>query len=298
MYLSRKINNMEEDKIRIESYPRKDFQEIEPLLYNLYGLNTCWLHNAIHFAKDKLLYDPEEESKVDSENYIYLPMPHEWYSSKFDGFCKKYNINDDPLVAKVLSFIYMFFPIEDPFMRDNNYWEYVTLVRPEMLKLYIALNNGKTKYTNYCKITIGDNKPIAIDKELPWFQMAIGRYLHEYLGVKDVKEAELELLNVYGGKYGRKQHTEEVRLIWGTYHLLQMSDQFKSATNQLMTNNQCRLISDLLILFKWLPSTEDDGMLVKQRLRHYLKNFDSLDELITATEYKLSPNKKSSMDYY
>ena len=289
---------MEEDKIRIESYPRKDFQEIEPLLYNLYGLNTCWLHNAIHFAKDKLLYDPEEESKVDSENYIYLPMPHEWYSSKFDGFCKKYNINDDPLVAKVLSFIYMFFPIEDPFMRDNNYWEYVTLVRPEMLKLYIALNNGKTKYTNFCKITIGDNKPIAIDKELPWFQMAIGRYLHEYLGVKDVKEAELELLNVYGGKYGRKQHTEEVRLIWGTYHLLQMSDQFKSATNQLVTNNQCRLISDLLILFKWLPSTEDDGMLVKQRIHHYLKNFDSLDELITATEYKLSPNKKSSMDYY
>ena len=289
---------MEEDKIRIESYPRKDFQEIEPLLYNLYGLNTCWLHNAIHFAKDKLLYDPEEESKVDSENYIYLSMPHEWYSSKFDGFCKKYNINDDPLVAKVLSFIYMFFPIEDPFMRDNNYWEYVTLVRPEMLKLYITLNNGKTKYTNSCKITIGDNKPIAIDKELPWFQMAIGRYLHEYLGVENVKEAELELLNVYGGKYGRKQHTEEVRLIWGTYHLLQMSDQFKSATNQLMTNNQCRLISDLLILFKWLPSTEDDGMLVKQRLRHYLKNFDSLDELITATEYKLSPNKKSSMDYY
>ena len=289
---------MEEDKIRIESYPRKDFQEIEPLLYNLYGLNTCWLHNAIHFAKDKLLYDPEEESKVDSENYIYLPMPHEWYSSKFVGFCKKYNINDDPLVAKVLSFIYMFFPIEDPFMRDNNYWEYVTLVRPEMLKLYIALNNGKTKYTNYCKITIGDNKPIAIDKELPWFQMAIGRYLHEYLGVKDVKEAELELLNVYGGKYGRKQHTDEVRLIWGTYHLLQMSDQFKSATNQLVTNNQCRLISDLLILFKWLPSTEDDGMLVKQRIHHYLKNFDSLDELITATEYKLSPNKKSSMNYY
>ena len=288
---------MEEDKIRIESYPRKDFQEIEPLLYNLYGLNTCWLHNAIHFAKDKLLSDPEEESKVDSENYIYLPMPHEWYSSKFDGFCKKYNINDDPLVAKVLSFIYMFFPIEDPFMRDNNYWEYVTLVRPEMLKLYIALNNGKTKYTNYCKITIGDNKPIAIDKELPWFQMAVGRYLHEYLGVKDVKEAELELLNVYGGKYGRKQHTEEVRLIWGTYHLLQMSDQFKSATNQLVTNNQCRLISDLLILFKWLPSTEDDGMLVKQRIHHYLKNFDSLDELITATEYKLSPNNKG-MDFY
>ena len=201
--------------MRIESFPRDVFQEIEPILYKLFGLDEIVLNNAIDSAKDKLLYDPEEESKVDSENYIYLQMPHEWYSSKFDGFCKKYNINDDPLVAKVLSFIYMFFPIEDPFMRDNNYWEYVTLVRPEMLKLYITLNNGKTKYTKSCKITIGDNKPIAIDKQLPWFQMAVGRYLHEYLGVENVKEAELELLNVYGGKYGRKQHTEEVRLIWG-----------------------------------------------------------------------------------
>ena len=284
--------------MRIESFPRDVFLEIEPLLYKLYGLNKYWLHNAIHFAKEELFNDPEKDGKVDSENFIYLPMPHKWYSSKFDEFCKKHSIENDPLITKVLSFIYMFFPIEDPIMRDKNYWEYVTLVRPEMLKLYIALNNSKSKYTDYCKITIGDNRPIALDKEIPWLQMALDRYLHEYLGVKDVKEAELELLNVYGGKYGRKQHTEEVRLIWGTYHLLQMSDQFKSATNQLVTNNQCRLISDLLILFKWLPSTEDDGTLVKQRIHHYLKNFDSLDELITATEYKLSPNKKSSMDYY
>lgn len=282
----------------IESFPRDVFHEIEPLLYKLYGLDEIVLNNAIHFAKDKLFYDPEEESKVDSENYIYLPILHKWHGSKFDKFCKKYNIDDAPLVKKVLSFIYMFFPIEDPVMRDNNYWEYVVQVRPEMLKLYIALHNGKNKYTNYCKVTIGENKPVAIDKEIPWFQMAFERYLDEYLGVKDVKEAEQELLNVYGGKYGRKQNTEIVRLIWGTYHLLQMSDQFKSAPDQLVTNNQCRLISDLLILFEWLPSTEDDGMLVKQRIHHYLKNYDSLDELISATEYKLSPNNKSSMSYY
>lgn len=284
--------------MRIESFPRDVFQEIEPMLYKLYGLDEIVLNNAIHFAKDELLYDPLKEKTVDSENYIYLPIPHKWYGSKYDEFCRKYNIENEPLIAKVLSFIYLFFPIEDPVMRDNNYWEYVTLVRPEMLKLYIALHNGKNKYTNNCKIAIGNNKSVAVDKEIPWFQMAFERYLDEYLGVKDVKEAEQELLNVYGGKYGRKQNTEVVRLIWGTYHLLQMSDQFRSAPDQLVTNKQCRLISDLLILFDWLPSTENDGMLVKQRIHHYLKNFDSLDELITATEYKLSPNKKSSMDYY
>lgn len=283
--------------MRIEPFPREVYLEIEPLLYKLYGLNKIWLDNAIHFAKEELFNDPDEESKVDSDNYIYLPMPHKWYSSRFYEFCNKYSIDNDPLITKVLSFVYMFFPIEDPIMRDNNYWEYVTLVRPEMLKLYIALNNGKTKYTNYCKITIGDNKPVAIDKEIPWLQMAIERYLHEYLGVENVKDAESELLNVYGGKYGRKQQTEEVRLIWGTYHLLQMSDQFKSAPDQLVTNLQCRLISDLLILFEWLEPTEDDGTKIKLRIHHYLKNFNTLDELITATEYKLSPNNKG-MDFY
>ena len=93
--------------MRIESFPRGVFLEIEPLLYKLYGLNKIWLDNAIHFAKDKLLYDPDEESKVDSDNYIYLPMPHKWYGSRFDEFCKKYSIDNDPLVTKVLSFIYM-----------------------------------------------------------------------------------------------------------------------------------------------------------------------------------------------
>ena len=77
--------------MRIEPFPRDVFLEIEPLLYKLYGLNKIWLDNAIHFAKDKLLYDPDEESKVDSDNYIYLPMPHKWYGSRFDEFCKKYS---------------------------------------------------------------------------------------------------------------------------------------------------------------------------------------------------------------
>ena len=56
--------------MRIESFPRDVFQEIEPILYKLFGLDEIVLNNAIDSAKDKLLYDPEEESKVDSENYI------------------------------------------------------------------------------------------------------------------------------------------------------------------------------------------------------------------------------------
>lgn len=289
---------MEEDEIVIKAYPLKEFQEIKTLLYDLYGLDKIQLNSAIQNSKEILLYDSEKEGEVDSENMLYLPLQRKREYLKFSKFSKKYSIDCGSIVEKVLFFLYTFFPIEDPMMTNNDYWDYVTMVRPEMLKLYIALHNGKNKYRKKCRIIIGNNS-IDIDKNRPWFQMALERYLDEYLGVNNVKEADRELRKIYGGKYGPKQHKEVVRLIWGTYHLLQMSNQFKSAPNDLLTNLQCRLISDLLIILGYLPSYEDDGVKVKARLYNYLKNYTTLDELLSAaTEYRLSPNKKSSMDYY
>ena len=149
---------------------------------------------------------------------------------------------------------------------------------------------------------LGRGEDIYMDPALPRFSDSrvlahLEQHLFRYpeIPFEEKKSGETsESLEVFAASSPQ----EEVRLIWGTYHLLQMSDQFKSDPDQFVTNLQCRLISDLLILFEWLEPTEDDGQKIKQRIHHYLKNFDSLDELITATQYKQSPNKKSSMDYY
>jgi hypothetical protein len=279
----------------IESFPREDFLEIKPLLDKLYGLDDIMLNNAIHFAKDELFYDPEEESKVDSERYIYLPLSPKYSVDWFYGFCQKYKIENNSTTAKILHFLYMFLPIEDPFMTDSDYWEYVTLVRPEMLRLYRILRGGKTKYRKNISITYG-HKSITVDTEIPWLQMELERYLDKYLGVKNVVEAEEELETIYKGKAGPKQNIEMARVIWGTFHLLNMTNGNEIPKIKSVSNAHSKLIAGFLILLGWLPKYESDGEHVRALMNYYRKKYKSISDLIKTTQYKLSPN--SSMTYY
>ena len=148
-------------------------------------------------------------------------------SITFPDFCSKYSIEKHSLLAKALSFVKLFFPIETANDLDTEYWEYVTMVRPEMLKLYIALHSGEHRFNQKCRVAF-DKGGVNVDTKRPWLQMELERYLDKYLGVKNVKEAEKELLVIYGGKLGPKLNKDEAQIIWGTYHLLQQSDQFKS----------------------------------------------------------------------
>jgi len=280
----------------IDSFPRDVLQEIEPLLYKLYGLNKYWLHNAIHFAKDKLLYDPKEEGKVDSDNYIYLPLSPKYSCDWFNDFCQKYKIATDSTTAKVLHFVYKFFPIDDPFMTENNnYWEYVTLVRPEMLQLYKILHGGRTRFRRNITITYGQ-KSITVDKELPWLQMELERYLDKYLGVEDVAEAEDELKTLYKGKAGPRQNIETARVIWGTFHLLNMTNESEIPQITSVSKPHSKLVAEFLILLGWLPKYESDGEHVRALMNYYKKKYKTIDELIKPMSYKLSPN--SDMTYY
>lgn len=281
--------------MRIESFPRDVFQEIEPMLYKLFGLDEIVLDNAIHSAKEKLLYDPEEESKVDSERYIYLPLSPNYSIDWFYEFCQKYKVAKNSTTAKVLHFLYMFLPIEDPFMTDNNYWEYVTLVRPEMLKLYTILRCGKTKYRKNISITYG-HKTITVDTEIPWLQMELERYLDKYLGVNNVVEAKEELETIYKSKAGPKKNIELARVIWGTFHLLNMTTENEIPKIKSVSNVHSKLIAGFLILLGWLPKYESDGEHVRALMNYYRKKYKSISDLIKITQYKLSPN--SCMTYY
>ncbi len=189
------------------------------------------------------------------------------------------------------------------------YQEYIHAVRPDMLRLYIGLHRSNNleaeKYHKQCRISFGDLSPIKIDTQTPWFQIALDRYLEKYLGVKSVKEAERELDAVYGKTVGAKMNTNAVLYMWGTYHLLQTIPNCKSKTEKSVTKRQGRIIADLLnrfdlIEYKAIEDFEDfkDGERVRTRLKGYLMRYDSIDEIIKAQQYKVSPNNTNSSRYY
>lgn len=293
-----------ENEIIFESYPLTDYQEIEPILCDYYGLNKLELINAIYFAKDFLSNHPEKVSKFDPDNKIYLPLSS-WHGNNessdmgsitFPDFCSKYSIEKHSLLAKALSFVKLFFPIETANDLDTEYWEYVTMVRPEMLKLYIALHGGEKRYNPKCRVTF-ENRGVNVDTNRPWLQMELERYLDKYLGVKDVKEADRELSVVYYGKLGPKLNKDEARIIWGTYHILQMSDQFKSGGENVVSRLQSRLIADFLICCELREKHTVNEEHIRSRLNSYLKLFDSPEDFLVTTNYKLSPNNDSGRYY-
>ena len=146
--------------------------------------------------------------------------------------------------------------------------------------------------------------------------MELKRYLDKYLGVKDVREAEKELLVVYGGKCGPKLKKDEIRIIWGTYHLLQQSNEFKSGGEKIVSRLQSRLIADFLNccgLGKREKKREKKEEKVKEKeekvkvfldeehirsqLNSYLKLFNSPEDFLAVSQYKLSPNNDSGRYY-
>lgn len=198
-------------------------------------------------------------------------------------------------------------------LEDMNYeyQEYIHAIRPDMLKLYIglhhndSLNDKVKKYHKQCRISFGDLSPIKIDEQTPWFQEALDRYLEKYLGVKSVKEAEQELYAIYGKTVGAKMNVNAIRFMWGTYHLLQDIPNCKSKTEKSVTKKQGRIIADLLnrlnlIEYKEKESFLDymDGERIRVSLKNYLMQYDSIDDIIKAKQYKTSPNNTDSSRYY
>ena len=293
------------DKTKFGSFPLADFQEIEPILYEYYGLDKIELSNAIYFAKEFLSYNPEKVVQFDPDNMIYLPLSpwldnnkkSDFGSVKFPDFCERHKINYGSLVFKVLYFVKNFFPIETVSDLDTEYWEYVTTVRPEMLRLYIAMHSGEHRYNQKCRVTF-DKGGANVDTTRPWLQMELESYLDKYLGVKDVKEAEKELSVVYYGKLGPKLNKDEAQIIWGTYHLLQQSDIFKSGGENVVSRLQSRLIADYLICCELREKHTVNEEHIRSRLNSYLKLFDSPEDFLAVSKnYKLSPNNDSGRYY-
>ena len=186
-------------------------------------------------------------------------------------------------------------PISEGEYDDMLYQQYIHEVRPDMLKLYIALNQPKQKngkdFITDIKITAGGNSPIAINNKDSWLENKLNDYLHQYLGVSNLEEAQKELDFIYGSKKVGNKMIDPIQslYIWGTYQLLQ-NTHLKSTKEKVPTRPQAYLIESYLRAIE-LIDTDDvttDANNIRSRLHSFLKKYDTIEALLDYKTFKLS----------
>lgn len=154
-------------------------------------------------------------------------------------------------------------PISEGEYDDMQYQQYIHEVRPDMLKLYIALNQPKQKdgkdFNTDIRIAVGGNSPILINNKDSWLENRLSEYLHQYLGVSNLEEAKIELDFIYGNKIVGNKKIDPIQslYIWGTYQLLQ-STHLKSTKEKVPTRPQAYLIESYLKAIELIEADDVD----------------------------------------
>ena len=176
------------------------------------------------------------------------------------------------------------------------YQQYIHEVRPDMLKLYIALNQPKQKngkdFITDIKIAAGGNSPILINNKNSWLENRLNDYLHQYLGVNSLEEAQDELHFIYGDKKVGSKKIDPIQslYIWGTYQLLQ-DTHLKSVKEKVPTRPQANLIESYLRAIELIEAddVDTDANNIRSRLSYFLNRYDTAEALLDYKTFKLSP---------
>lgn len=180
---------------------------------------------------------------------------------------------------------------------DMQYQQYIHEVRPDMLKLYIALNQPKQKkrkdFITDIKIAAGGNSPILINNKDNWLENRLNEYLHHYLGINSLEEAQRELDIIYGNKKVGNKMIDPIQslYIWGTYQLLQ-NTHLKSTKEKVPTRPQANLIESYLKAIELIDADDvtTDANNIRSRLYSFLKKYNTVESLLNYKTFKLSPN--------
>ena len=213
----------------------------------------------------------------------------------FKVFCQSYNIKGDTLLFDTLAFMFLFNDTSSKKYytgfdeAEQDFLQYALGVRPEMLKLYIALNSATD--ADSIKIRFGDNKPVEVDTMVPWLREEMKEYLSKYLGVESIKEAKHELLMNYTNRIGAPNNWQTNQYIWGVYNLLDRTGFIKSLGEGKVSRKQAKFIEDYLMAIHLIDINSNiDANNIRGRLNHLLKNYDSIEQLTEDMHYKSSPN--------
>mgnify|MGYP001302609301 FL=1 len=191
-----------------------------------------------------------------------------------------------------------FKPILDPELLEETYNmdTYFQQVRPEMLQLYLFLERDKRKKDK--SITLSNNQEkITINNAMEsWFTNLLDSYIHIYLGVNSIEEAEEELKEVYSSKKGRKADNPAQNLVMvGIFRLL------VNHSGMERKSDIYKFILDYMELIGLVKDEESqiDVNYINAKIA-YLEKHGYKPEWIPASQgnYRTSPNNPSKLYFW
>ena len=301
---------------KIFSFSMKRFKELEPLLKQWFNIDrhTPDISKCISSSitpNDVLKNIIPEEYRTDTGYYdinkyafdfadeLTMFLREDSNTDNLLKFFKDYGIEEDTTLFDMLVFMFIYHETlnkgyyTDLDEAEQDFLQYAIGVRPEMLKLYILLN--ETSYADTIKVSSGNKKPIEIDTMVPWFRDAINDYLKKYLGVESVRDAKREFSMNYAPKNGAPTNWRITQYIWGIYNLLEGTGFIKSKTIGKVSRKQAKFIEDYLMAINLIDIYSNiDANNIRSRLHYLFKTFDSIEQVTEELQYKASPNNKDA----
>lgn len=288
------------------------FKELEPSLKKWFNIdketNVIRKCLSTSFTPTQLMKMriPEEyrveNGHIDIVRYSYehsdeliMPISDKASADDFEQFCNDYNVEEDTVLFDALLFLFVYSETLksgfDPAIEEAqyDYMQYAIEVRPEMLKLYIALHEATDADT--IKIRFGNGKPVEVDSAIPWLRDEMKEYLHKYLGVESIREAKQELLMNYTNKAGAPQNWQINQYSWGMYNMLEETGFIRSQTVGTISRKQAKFIEDFMMAIHLIDvDSKIDANNIRSRLTNLIKNYSSIEEITEEMRYKSSPN--------
>lgn len=174
---------------------------------------------------------------------------------------------------------------------DAELEQYQKFVRPDLLKLYLALHSpNKPKLEKKVQVSFYDNTVCTLDNQMDWIIYALDKYLQEYLGVDSTKDAQKELNALYGKKSGVQLQNPYLTLyMHGLYHLLEKSTLIKKKGQ--LPSRVVKLISQILSQIGLL--IEDEGLSfekTKVRIRQSITRYNTPNDILRYQNYQVPKN--------
>lgn len=294
------------------AYPMEKFKELEPSLKNWFNIdketNVIRKCLSTSFTPTQLMKMriPEEyrveNGHIDIVRYSYehsdeliMPISDKASADDFEQFCNDNNVEEDTVLYDALLFLFVYSETLksgfDPAIEEAqyDYMQYAIEVRPEMLKLYIALHEATDADT--IKIRFGNGKPVEVDSAIPWLRDEIKEYLDRFLGVESIREAKQELLMNYTNKAGAPQNWQINQYAWGIYSMLEETGFIRSQTVGTISRKQAKFIEDFMMAIHLIDvESKIDANNIRSRLTNLIKNYSSIEEITEEMRYKSSPN--------